>query len=94
MDSKEEKNCFFIADSFIYIHHDNHIICLHFPCRLFGGLVIDIKRKAPWYLSDFKDSIHLQSLASVIFLFLATFTQNVTFGGILGNATDGYMVNI
>lgn len=59
--------------------------------KLFGGLVTDIKRKAPWYLSDFKDSFHLQSLASIVFLFLATFTQNVTFGGILGNATDGYM---
>lgn len=52
----------------------------------------DIKRKVPWFLSDFKDSLHIQSLASVVFLFLATFTQNVTFGGILGNATDGYMV--
>lgn len=59
--------------------------------RLFGGLVRDIKRKVPWFLSDFKDSLHIQSLASVVFLFLATFTQNVTFGGILGNATDGYM---
>ncbi|GAB1610813.1 electroneutral sodium bicarbonate exchanger 1 [Argonauta hians] len=59
--------------------------------RIFGGLINDVKRKWPWYLSDFTDAFHLQCLASVIFLFLATFTQNVTFGGILGEKTDNYM---
>ncbi|XP_036368518.1 electroneutral sodium bicarbonate exchanger 1-like [Octopus sinensis] len=59
--------------------------------RIFGGLINDFKRKLPWYASDFKDCLHVQCLASVIFLFLATFTQNVTFGGILGSKTKGYM---
>ncbi|XP_059157993.1 electroneutral sodium bicarbonate exchanger 1-like isoform X2 [Physella acuta] len=59
--------------------------------RLFGGLVADIKRKLPWYASDFKDSLHIQCVASVIFLYLATLTPNVTFGGLLGQATDQYM---
>ena len=40
--------------------------------RLFGGLINDIKRKKPWYLSDFKDGIAVQSLASVAFMYLAT----------------------
>merc|ERR1719239_403259 len=59
--------------------------------RLFGGLIADIRRKLPWYGSDFTDCLHIQCVASVIFLFLATLTPNVTFGGLLGQATDQYM---
>ncbi|CAL1539317.1 unnamed protein product [Lymnaea stagnalis] len=59
--------------------------------RLFGGLITDIKRKIPWYASDFKDSLHIQCFASIIYLYLATLTPNVTFGGLLGQATDQYM---
>ncbi len=66
----------------------------HISFRLFGGLVADIKRKIPWYGSDFKDCLHIQCVASVIFLYLATLTPNVTFGGLLGQATDQYMVCI
>lgn len=39
--------------------------------RLFGGLINDIKRKCPWYLSDFKDGLNLQAVASWIFLYFA-----------------------
>ena len=63
-----------------------------FGCRLFGGLITDVKRKLPWYASDFKDSLHIQCVASIIYLYLATLTPNVTFGGLLGQATDQYMV--
>lgn len=59
--------------------------------RLFGGLIEDVKRKIPWYASDFKDCLHIQCVASIIFLYLATLTPNVTFGGLLGLATDQYM---
>ncbi|RUS81962.1 hypothetical protein EGW08_010277 [Elysia chlorotica] len=59
--------------------------------RLFGGLIADVKRKLPWYASDFKDSLHIQCVASIIFLYLATLTPNVTFGGLLGLATDQHM---
>ncbi|XP_076459055.1 LOW QUALITY PROTEIN: electroneutral sodium bicarbonate exchanger 1-like [Babylonia areolata] len=59
--------------------------------RLFGGLIEDVKRKLPWYASDFKDGLHIQCVASIIFLYLATLTPNVTFGGLLGQATDQYM---
>ncbi|XP_045177486.2 electrogenic sodium bicarbonate cotransporter 1-like isoform X5 [Mercenaria mercenaria] len=59
--------------------------------RLFGGLLNDIRRKVPFYLSDFKDALHIQCVASFFFLFLATLTPNVTFGGLLGQATDQYM---
>ncbi|XP_060568438.1 electrogenic sodium bicarbonate cotransporter 1-like [Ruditapes philippinarum] len=59
--------------------------------RLFGGLIQDIKRKVPHYLSDFKDALHIQCVASFFFLFLVTLTPNVTFGGLLGHATDNHM---
>ncbi|RWS12874.1 sodium bicarbonate cotransporter 3-like protein [Dinothrombium tinctorium] len=55
--------------------------------RLFGGLINDIKRKAPWYLSDFKDALALQSVASIFFLYFACLTPIITFGGLLGQAT-------
>lgn len=59
--------------------------------RLFGGLIDDIKRKAPFYLSDFKDALQMQCLASTIFMYFACLTPIVTFGGLLGSATDNYM---
>ncbi|CAD5125304.1 DgyrCDS13545 [Dimorphilus gyrociliatus] len=59
--------------------------------RLFGGLVQDIKRKAPHYLSDFKDALHPQCLASVIFIYIACLSPIITFGGLQGAATDNYL---
>ncbi|XP_063308264.1 sodium bicarbonate cotransporter 3 isoform X2 [Pelobates fuscus] len=56
--------------------------------RLFGGLMLDIKRKAPFYLSDFKDALNLQCLASVLFLYCACMSPVITFGGLLGEATQ------
>ncbi|XP_068165880.1 sodium-driven chloride bicarbonate exchanger-like isoform X1 [Antennarius striatus] len=57
--------------------------------RLFGGLVLDIKRKAPHYLSDYTDAISLQCLASFLFLYCACMSPVITFGGLLGEATEG-----
>ena len=79
------------APNLIYSDRETDCVWL-LNCRLFGGLVADIKRKLPWYISDFKDSLHIQCVASIIFLYLATLTPNVTFGGLLGQATDQYMV--
>uniref|UniRef100_A0A8C5WFK3 Anion exchange protein n=1 Tax=Leptobrachium leishanense TaxID=445787 RepID=A0A8C5WFK3_9ANUR len=56
--------------------------------RLFGGLMHDIKRKAPFFLSDFKDALNLQCLASVLFLYCACMSPVITFGGLLGEATQ------
>ncbi|KAK3108694.1 hypothetical protein FSP39_013514 [Pinctada imbricata] len=57
----------------------------------FSGLYNDVKRKIPHYLSDFKDALHIQCLGSFVYVFLGTLTPNVTFGGLLGEATDQYM---
>uniref|UniRef100_A0A3P8SMY0 Anion exchange protein n=1 Tax=Amphiprion percula TaxID=161767 RepID=A0A3P8SMY0_AMPPE len=62
---------------------------LLFHHRLFGGLVLDIKRKAPHYLSDYTDALSLQCLASFLFLYCACMSPVITFGGLLGEATEG-----
>lgn len=59
--------------------------------RLFGGLVNDLKRKKPFYLSDFKDGVNLQSVASWIFLYFACLSPIITFGGLLSEATGKNM---
>uniref|UniRef100_A0A8C4S1X4 Anion exchange protein n=1 Tax=Erpetoichthys calabaricus TaxID=27687 RepID=A0A8C4S1X4_ERPCA len=57
--------------------------------RIFGGFFQDIKRKAPHYLSDYTDAISLQCLASFLFLYCACMSPVITFGGLLGEATEG-----
>lgn len=60
--------------------------------RIFGGLLLDIKRKAPHYLSDYTDAVSLQCLASFLFLYCACMSPVITFGGLLGEATEGRIV--
>uniref|UniRef100_A0A8C9A3R0 Anion exchange protein 4 n=1 Tax=Prolemur simus TaxID=1328070 RepID=A0A8C9A3R0_PROSS len=57
--------------------------------RLFGGLVQDVRRKASWYPSDFLDALHPQCFSAVLYIYLATITNAITFGGLLGDATNG-----
>ncbi|KAL7989796.1 hypothetical protein Chor_012462, partial [Crotalus horridus] len=59
--------------------------------KLFGGLILDIKRKAPWYWSDYRDALNLKCLASFLFLYCASMSPVITFGGLLGEATDGHI---
>ncbi|XP_046442370.1 electroneutral sodium bicarbonate exchanger 1-like isoform X2 [Daphnia pulex] len=56
--------------------------------RLFGGLINDVKRKVPWYWSDYKDAMSIQCLAAFTFLYFACLTPLITFGGLLGDATE------
>nr|QOU09177.1 csolute carrier family 4 member 7B [Lateolabrax maculatus] len=56
---------------------------------IFGGLILDIKRKIPFYWSDIRDSFNLQCLASILFLYCACMSPVITFGGLLGEATKG-----
>lgn len=51
---------------------------------LFGGLVRDLKRRYPRYLSDITDALSPQVLAAVIFIYFAALSPAVTFGGLLG----------
>lgn len=56
-----------------------------------GGLVEDIKRRAKFYLSDFKDGFNLQCLLTSIFLYFSVFAPNVAFGSLLNKKTDGWL---
>lgn len=58
---------------------------------LFGGLKNDLKRKIPWYWSDFKDALATQCIASWIFLYFACLSPIITFGGLLAEATGKNM---
>ncbi|XP_070840689.1 sodium bicarbonate cotransporter 3-like isoform X4 [Chaetodon trifascialis] len=57
--------------------------------RIFGGLILDIKRKLPFYWTDIRDALSLQCLASILFLYCACMSPVITFGGLLGEATKG-----
>ncbi|XP_033027136.1 band 3 anion transport protein isoform X3 [Lacerta agilis] len=59
--------------------------------RPFGGLVRDIKRRYPKYLSDITDALNAQSLAAVIFIYFAALSPAITFGGLLGEKTNKQM---
>ncbi|XP_069368564.1 anion exchange protein 2b isoform X1 [Paralichthys olivaceus] len=57
--------------------------------RPFGGLVQDVRRRYPKYVSDFKDALNSQCMAAVIFIYFAALSPAITFGGLLGEKTDG-----
>uniref|UniRef100_A0AAY4DZ32 Anion exchange protein n=1 Tax=Denticeps clupeoides TaxID=299321 RepID=A0AAY4DZ32_9TELE len=63
---------------------------LAFTGRFCGGLYLDIKRKLPWLASDFYEGFHIQSISAVLFIYLGCITNAITFGGLLGDATDNY----
>uniref|UniRef100_A0A8C5C0E6 Anion exchange protein n=1 Tax=Gadus morhua TaxID=8049 RepID=A0A8C5C0E6_GADMO len=63
---------------------------LAFTGRFCGGLWLDIKRKAPWFCSDIYEGFHVQSISAVLFIYLGCITNAITFGGLLGDATDNY----
>uniref|UniRef100_A0A3Q3XD16 Anion exchange protein n=1 Tax=Mola mola TaxID=94237 RepID=A0A3Q3XD16_MOLML len=71
------------------LHAEHHGPELQRTGKLFGGLIMDIKRKAPFYLGDFKEGMNLQCVASFLFLYCACMSPVITFGGLLGEATEG-----
>lgn len=46
------------------------------------------------YLSDFKDGLAVQCIASYIFIYFACLTPIITFGGLLGDATENRIAAI
>uniref|UniRef100_A0AAQ4S9K6 Anion exchange protein n=1 Tax=Gasterosteus aculeatus aculeatus TaxID=481459 RepID=A0AAQ4S9K6_GASAC len=57
----------------------------------FGGLIHDIRRRYPLYVSDLKDAVDMQCIAAVIFIYFAALSPTITFGGLLGEKTQGMM---
>ncbi|XP_036277774.1 anion exchange protein 3 isoform X1 [Pipistrellus kuhlii] len=58
---------------------------------VFGGLVRDVKRRYPHYPSDLRDALHYQCVAAVLFIYFAALSPAITFGGLLGEKTEGLM---
>lgn len=56
--------------------------------RLFGGLINDIKRRYPFYLSDFTDGMNSSCLAAAIFMYFAALCTAITFGGLMSDKTQ------
>lgn len=65
--------------------------------RPFGGLIGDIKRRYPQYLSDYLDAFYPSAispiLAAVIFIYFASVAPAITFGALLGQKTNNLMVS-
>ncbi|CAJ0919058.1 unnamed protein product, partial [Mesorhabditis belari] len=59
--------------------------------KYFGGLILDIKRKLPHYISDYTEAINMQCLATICFMYFALLAPIVTFGGLLEEATHQRM---
>ncbi|KAG1669652.1 Anion exchange protein 2 [Nymphon striatum] len=55
--------------------------------NIFGGLRNEIKTRYPRYLSDLKDGLNFQVLASACFMFFAALSGAITFGGLYGDKT-------
>ena len=62
--------------------------------RMFGGLIDDIKRKKPFYVSDFLHALHPQCISSFLFLYFACLAPIVAFGALLGEATENRIATI
>lgn len=52
--------------------------------KLFGGLINDIKRRAPYYKSDFTDGFNHQCISVALFMFFAALSAAIAFGGLFG----------
>lgn len=57
--------------------------------RFGGGVAADIRRRLPYYLSDFRDGLNSKVVASVSFLFFACLANAVAFGALTGLMTGG-----
>jgi len=56
-----------------------------------SGLVADMRRRAPYYLSDWTDGLQKKSIAAVLFLYFACLAPTVAFGGLTSIITEGTM---
>ncbi len=54
-----------------------------------GFLLADVRRFGRFFGSDFRDGLHPQVLASVVFLFFACLAPAIAFGGLMSVVTDG-----
>ena len=57
--------------------------------RLGGGMMEDLRRRAPWWMDDFRAGLSMKSVASILFMFFACLAPAIAFGGLIAQLTDG-----
>lgn len=57
--------------------------------RLFGGMIADVRRRAPLWAADFRAGLHPKAVASMLFMYFACLAPAVAFGGLLSELTGG-----
>ncbi|CAL8069832.1 unnamed protein product [Orchesella dallaii] len=55
--------------------------------RPFGGLYNDIKRRLPFYVSDYTDAFNFQCFSTIVFMYFASIGFVITFAGLMGEKT-------
>ncbi len=60
----------------------------------FSGLVMDIRRKLPWIVSDITDCLNVKCIAATIYMYLVSLCSLVAFGALLGQNTDDCMATM
>jgi hypothetical protein len=66
----------------------DHFDSLKRTKKIFGGMVNDVKHRYKLYLSDLRDGLNLQTMASIIFIYFACISGAIAFGGILGKCSQ------
>uniref|UniRef100_A0A669C824 Anion exchange protein n=1 Tax=Oreochromis niloticus TaxID=8128 RepID=A0A669C824_ORENI len=87
LQEKQTKSCSSPADSLVPSKPGDEP--LRRSGRLFGGLIKDVMRRYPQYLSDIRDALNPQCMAAIIFIYFAALSPAITFGGLLGEKTEG-----
>ncbi len=62
---------------------------LAYTGRFGGGLMADIRRRLPYYASDFSQGFHPKVLGATLFLFFACLANAIAFGGLTSLVTGG-----
>lgn len=57
--------------------------------RPFGGAFLDLRRRLPHYVDDWRAGLHPKVLGSTLFMFFACLAPAVAFGGLLSTLTGG-----
>lgn len=52
-------------------------------------MIRDMRRRYPYYVSDFRDALNGQCAAAAIFMYFAALSSAITFGGLLAEKTYG-----
>ncbi len=60
---------------------------LEWTGRPFGGIIDDIRRRSPHYISDFKDGLSTKVAGTSFFMFFAALANAIAFGALTGTLT-------